>query len=477
MATYKDFLKKVKYPRKEMPYIETLFLRIQNGDTVPVKTTSGTKNVILQYDTAAKLIEESYKRKAPPATISNLAKIQKIEIKNKGIKINFFTIDIENDPIWQGNQQPKKPKEPRASSNRGGITTAAHETLTCYFILAYYQHRSNNVNFYTQEIMERFSNRVKSDVSLDTIYTILTEDWFESCLQHAKKLNELHLVPPSAIVIIDNYGESLAFNRAIKEELNAQGDIIPQNTNINKWNTADIWIAKSSTRLLSYATGNIFSTNAKLVEAFKKKELIGVSLKKIAGKTAKHEYNNIDDHVAVKSEYNIRSVRVTTSSKAFTSLSGYYLFTDGSDIHCNMKTAQSNWNKIRFDANIPNSAAGAGGAADTQVFHLAKKSRIIIPSELELERFSKSVWNKEESSIEALYQMIYSFDKTYKKETLNQELNSGEEHYIRKKTAIIYHLYKMMNDNSVHSVNTFLSKLMALIMAKSEWSGPFVKIY
>ena len=73
-------------------------------------------------------------------------------------------------------------------------------------------------------------------------------------------------------------------------------------SNINKWNPADIWLVDPSLTTIpkeNYLQG----WNQKLYDAIKEKKLIGVSLKKISGTSAKFEEVNMDRDKVITSNY------------------------------------------------------------------------------------------------------------------------------------------------------------------------------
>jgi hypothetical protein len=94
--------------------------------------------------------------------------------------------------------------------------------------------------------------------------------------------------------------------------------------NMNKWNPADIWIVKGSIKIPECES--LIELNEWLYDKFKKKEVIGISLKKTSTATIKE--TNLDNAVSSLTEIDVINFIIAKSNKLFSAKDAYIEFDD-----------------------------------------------------------------------------------------------------------------------------------------------------
>jgi hypothetical protein len=169
-------------------------------------------------------------------------------------------------------------------SGAGSEITALAESLQAYACSAR-QSRGRDLTTIT-EITSSNTKDAKCDRSLDKCLKGLDDIWKRSCIETANQIFKDYRISNCTFhrggdVESTIYG---AFKK-FKAESPFSGE--------DKWNPADIWIVKKGYKIQKDFKG-LNELNAYLFSAFKKKDLIGVSLKKIGPKNHPHKtvYND-----------------------------------------------------------------------------------------------------------------------------------------------------------------------------------------
>lgn len=169
-------------------------------------------------------------------------------------------------------------------SGAGSEITALAESLQAYACAARQAKKSKLVSIY--DITEQTTKAASCSRTLKQCLSSLDDTWKRSCIETANKIFDDFKITDSTFhrggdVEADVYDQF----RKFKKESGLSGE--------DKWNPADIWIKKRTHKIpKNFATLNALNTY--ILDSFKSKQLIGVSLKKIGIKNLPHKtiYND-----------------------------------------------------------------------------------------------------------------------------------------------------------------------------------------
>ena len=178
------------------------------------------------------------------------------------------------------------------------LTTDEQETLAGMFIIT----KLNNPDTtYSQDDLKEQQTSVKSGFSIDSLYEKAGKAWILSSTTIAETLYPM--IKGKKFNVHQRSGSKFEANisEAAKRLIKESGHMI----GLDKWNPADIWLVHprhENTDFKKYRS--IKELNTWLMDMFKKKEVIGVSLKQ-AGKTAKvqtfNEKRGLEKNIRYKS--------------------------------------------------------------------------------------------------------------------------------------------------------------------------------
>lgn len=234
--------------------------------------TKGNRKVVLIF--ADKKIEGLFKK----GDLKSLKNTQPLFVDDKGKK--YAVQDLEKTKDFGGG----------GGSGAGAEVTELAESAQClYAALVFYVYRKQIKPDHpiSKADLEKASKYIDVDAKFDDMLNKLPDDWITSSIYGANKLYEkfkgdgyvFHRGSKSVNLIESNFKE---INKVEK----AFGDL-------NKWSPADMYIIKRSANLDSLTKHkSIKGFNQDMVARYKKKEVIGVSLKKMV-KPAVFSENNL----------------------------------------------------------------------------------------------------------------------------------------------------------------------------------------
>jgi hypothetical protein len=181
-------------------------------------------------------------------------------------------------------------KKPMAGA--GTKKTRLFESLQCYACAARKKKGKPLVDI--DDLIKQKNNNATAPVTLDTAVKGLDDGWYQSCITTA---NQMFVDFPD----LSKYDYSFVHpDGALGGQISTEFNKLKGKSglkNINKWNPADIWVVKST---FNFKGGfkTLDDYNEYILTNFKKRNLLGVSLKKL-GKNSP----------ATMSEYNMGATR------------------------------------------------------------------------------------------------------------------------------------------------------------------------
>ena len=246
------------------------------------------------------------------------------ETAMKSSDYDYFKDGKKNLPIWSDGRTLYKITDLDKTSEFGGgggsgagsDITDHTESAQCVFAQAM---MNGSTNFTVDELTTAYK-QVDVTSPLDKVLNI-TDDWRESCITGAKILKSA------------TKGKTYKYHRGSSWVSNLESHFKKLNKaagrpfgNVNKWTPADIWLVgtQADTNYNLLTTKSFIELNSVLHDAFKAKQIMGISLKMMKGSTHVDSQNYRADKIIP--HYTGRTV----GKKGFYSAKDVYInFEDG----------------------------------------------------------------------------------------------------------------------------------------------------
>ena len=279
-----------------------------------------------------------------------------------------------------------KPSGVNKGSGGGSGNTKIVESAQClYCDLAF--------NVYNAEIVEdslidkvhfeqAFEN-IEVDATLEEMLSMASA-WKKSSILGANKL--LNTLPRGNYKFYRNKGVDVAINEAYNRIKNDKVSVLAENisdsvpASEDKWNPADIWIAKDGFNINEIKkhsttgkgnTGLVLNFNKFLIDKFNDKELIGVSLKKITGNADIEPMNLTKDRKIAK-------VGFGAASFNYDSLDTYIDFKSGSSTSIQFRNFSGSKGSWQGEVGIKGSSAKHGKIGGGAIWEVIKSHGITV---------------------------------------------------------------------------------------------------
>lgn len=334
-----------------------------------------------------------------------------------------------------------------AGSGAGSAITELGESAQCYYCAAIWKNRMTN---FSKQALIAASSDVYATDSVEKVVSTLTEDWVNSSISVAKKLR-------------DFYGSTkFEFHRgsSFVDQINAKYKQLNKDgffTNINKWTPADIWLVKKGFNKRLPDFDSFVDFNTWLIKQLQDETLIGVSLKKVEGKSVKLDRKNFDrDRPSFKFE------NITLGKRGFFESKDVYAIYDGGEIQFRTFPTWQGEIKGKY-ANEGKVSGGPLGAIvkRKENVELITQDKVIPMLQKEPEKF---------------IEMFYNFYKEVERSPLPLKefgpkvLNKETEWIVSKflGTNIAYYIHKSKDREGL------INSILLYASSQSELSAPYI---
>ena len=249
------------------------------------------------------------------------------EVKFAGGNYTIFKSGSRYQPIWKDsegklyrlNDLDKTPEFGGGKGSGGGAANTSHtESAQCVYAQAYWDNKKTK---FTPEDLTAAYPKVDVTAKLKDILNI-SDEWKMSCITGARILHQAVKGKSMKFHRGSTWVKSLGTNW---KRLNKKAGL--PFTDVNKWNPADIWLIGSDTVSNEFLESEAMEElNAKIKEAFKDKDVYGVSLKLMMGATHVDTVNYRPNQVVPK------YIKKTVGKRNFYNSKDVYLYYSDGEI-------------------------------------------------------------------------------------------------------------------------------------------------
>lgn len=371
--------------------------------------------------------------------------------------------------------------EEDGSLRRGSARTSLFETLAAFYCMVPGDLAFKNI---TKDMLEKNAGAVRATTSAGRLtvqmcFDSFKEEVFHSCYKQAKAIKQRGLVTPSSVIHLDSGSDiGSVINKAVTKEMRKQNLMFK----VDKWSAADLWITNGPIDTKTLFTGNIYHTNQRFKKLLEDKKLIGVSLKEVnkSKSVASFEYTNIKNNREIYS-YKVTEIKsLAMKGNVFTNTS---IDTTLNNVRGMRFSFMGKDGKVKVSSQPDPSAGGGGGDFfGTAWDYVVDQTKLPMPKVSDVNVFKTKIQTKTPEALKELNDMInklepslnYGMEKMI--EDMNQRAKSKGLLKVMDKVIPIYLMHefiKLKEDDR----SKLATEIMLVGPAKSDWSGPYVKVY
>lgn len=431
--------------------VATLKAYIKKGD--PVSDTDGRDVIIANTKENIQLIDDYLKGKSKQ--VPDL----KIKASSRFIKLN----KIGKSQIFGG------------QGTGGGATgeTARAECLQCVYLQAMLDVGTKKPpEYFTPAVLKKYFKSTYLSESYTNIMKAKPE-WFVSGYATAKYLIDNRLVKTGMTF---HRGDQLMTKVYDLRKTAFQNSDVPVLTS-DKWNPGDIWAFASDitsgaaiARLLDTTTIEVL--NDSLVRAYKKKQIIGISLKQIPkNKRVTHgEYNFKPVTFGDLSPHKYTGANI--KRREFWSWKAGELIYDGSSL-ADVRNA-SELTPPNIEIKLVGARGGKGGYGQMQYAH-DKYLGVTLPDNGTIISIAKQIKEGTASQVNAFYKMAKALDKTVTRKEFDEGLEKATLGTIHSKYISVRILYEL-DQAAARQRNNWVKYMVNYAGSKTTFSSAYIKV-
>ena len=359
----------------------------------------------------------------------------------------------------------------------GGATgdTRVAESMQCLYCHA--MTREGNVRdmeYYTPGLLGKYYKDIFVDATLDEILNF-DPTWHMSAYKTAKilidkgfinKKHEFHKGNKSQMKVI--YDMKV---QAVKN------DKLPK-LNDDKWNPGDIWAIKQGVNVKTTLNQSGLSIlNDSLVKAFKSRDIVGISLKKVGKGTAKAVIKNEPTELV---DYKFLQVKLKAdrATQTFWSSKKGNIITDKAKVDLRSST---NFGAMNAELLIGSSARGGRTGWENLTFATKKYLNKKLPKNGEIKTtagmIEKEVKAGRSSSLQdKFFKMVQTGDKRVTREEFDEGIKRADHGSIHANLAVA-HVASALMSASPAKRNEWCKYVLNFAGATGEVSSVYVKVY
>lgn len=331
---------------------------------------------------------------------------------------------------------------------------------------------------------------------LEAIYPEITDDWLKGYFAQQKKMLSEFSNPKFTEFTRDG-----GFMNFISDLVKTKFGIQQKDT----WNPADIWLIQNENNVIKTIedelnggkSQTIKELNAILREMYRKKIIVGVSLKKISGSVARYEEYNIKDIKLDDDgtyDYDVTDIRLDLTLKQNNpsefNTQDFRIIVDGrSGVSYNFQIKgndSSKFSNLKFEPTQKGAtAARVGKAPLAMVNELIKDNNLSFVNDNSKYPRNLQEFIKKEKQYKTMYNAIKDKCKTFISDRSAETFISNmtavfaakEKAHIANSKCMQIHLCYELLKLSQEDLNEFMTDMVFLSAKKGNNFGPFGKLY
>tara|TARA_R100000388_G_C7231622_1_gene155036 strand:+ start:71 stop:1483 length:1413 start_codon:yes stop_codon:yes gene_type:complete len=359
----------------------------------------------------------------------------------------------------------------------GGATgdTRVAESMQCLYCHA--MTREGNVReieYYTPGLLGKYYKDIFVDASLDEILNF-DSSWHNSAYKSAKILIDRGFINKKHTFHKGNKSQmKVIYDMKLKAVRN---DKLPK-LNDDKWNPGDIWAIKQGVNVKDKLNpAGLSILNDSLVKAFKTRDIVGISLKKVGKGTAKAVVKNEPTELV---DYKFLQVKLKAdrATQTFWSSKKGNIITDKAKVDLRSST---NFGAMNAELLIGSSARGGRTGWENLTFATKKYLNKNLPDNKTIKSTAGIIEKevkagKSTREQDKFFQMVKTGDKRVTRQEFDEGIQKADQGSIHANLAVA-HVASALMSASPTKRNEWCKYVLNYAGATGEVSSVYVKVY
>ena len=357
-----------------------------------------------------------------------------------------------------------------AKGQAGTASTAIAESAQCLWCAAYTAKGGPGkpIEYFTDEILSLHIKRAFTGSTDLKAMLAISDDWKMSAYVGAKLLYDNGYIKANHSFHRDDGKMHDIYSK--KKDAYRNNDL--KNLNNDKWNPGDIWALTSDFNADNIPTQNVRALNIYILEQFKARKIVGISLKKLGSKGNLKEFNL--EVPSPTDDYKFKSLHVRSASGTFWSSKEAHIKTDeGTILDLKPNKGQGS---MRADIKGKGSRGGSIGYGPIQdIFEVLKVAKT--PKNSEIVKQAKLIISNDKKSAVArkdLFNRVISYEKMTKK-SFDEEISKKDLQWVHAKIGALT-ILDAINNSTPGKKNLIVTRIINYAASKTEDSSVYVKV-
>lgn len=356
----------------------------------------------------------------------------------------------------------------------GTLQTAWAESAQCVWLVACLKSPNKKRKDFSEKDLKAAYNDTRCQVGSTKFEQIISlgPDWHESGYLTAKKLIDSKLVNNNQVF----HRDSTAMKQVYKNKKVAFKNSNLSELKDDKWNPGDFWAIENNFDLNKMDTSSIKAYNQELMQGFKDKKIVGISLKKV-NKNAKVSILNETDERPQGLKYE-KGILATDRGSFFTSKGGFIMFS-GITPGISKMEIRTNSALSTHKVEIILKTARGGGAGWGIIMDIIKDvNGVSLPDNRKIILESTKIVNGDSAAINSFWEKVKDsggYDAS-KKDEFVEELKLKDKIWIHGKMGVVELIYQL-EKTTKKKADTIVNKINNYAGSVSDLSSVYVKVY
>ena len=360
-----------------------------------------------------------------------------------------------------------------AEGQAGTASTAIAESAQCLWCAAYTTNPGKPIEYFTDEILSVNANTLRVFTGSTDLKTMLaiSDDWKMSSYKSAKLLYDNGYINKEHSFHRDDRKMNDIYSK--KKDAYTNNDL--KNLNNDKWNPGDIWALASDFNADNIPTQNVRALNIYMLKQFKAKKIVGISLKKLSGKSdGKFKEYNLEVP-SPTDNFKLKSLNVRSSGGTFWSSKECSITTEeGTILDLKPNKGQGS---MRADIKGKGARGGSIGYGPIQDILEILKVNPTTPKNSELVKQAKLIISNDRKSAVArndLFNRIIPYE-TMTKKSFDEEISKKDLQWVHAKIGALT-ILDAINNSTPNKKDLIVTRMINYAASKLEDSSVYIKV-
>lgn len=397
---------------------------------------------------------------------SNLAAIENFRKEGKAFQLQvkggqrvISSSDIGKSSVFGG-----------ASGGAGGgsLQTAIVESMQCVYLQAMLDNPNKPIEFFTPSVLKKAFE--KCELGSTKFDQIRDADplWHNSAYLSAEPLIAKKYVNKNQVFHRDSNVMKKIYAQKKQAFINSDIEVLSD----DKWNPGDIWAVERNFKVESMDTSSVKAYNRDILKAFKARDCVGISLKKVVKSVRMSVLNETNKRPSDLKYTGPKTEGTTARSTFYSGKGGAILYSEGT------MEVRPNAALSTMKAEIMGKTARGGGAGWGVIKELIdSNTSYTLPMNTALVNSAKAIKSGNKNELNKFWDMARVVNKGLKKQEFYNTIPEQKVDYIHSKLGVVTLLFILEKSKAGGKANKVVNGVVNYAGSVTDQSSVYIKVY